>query len=547
MANLHACRTPAELGERLADELLRVEPNLSGALCLAGDRGPKWRVDRQFGTCPWPVGSQVDQAAWPSTCTMLPIRYQPHELGALVVDGELDATQRDLLAAMLAHYGVALVNLTLHAESKQATEHYCASLQALEEGIVLFQEEESEAVLARLLSLSTSMMHAMAGGLYVLRDIGSPDSGLQLAQALGIPEPMLHDFRAPGGAAWPDCLVGQPAQILTRGEDPDGPLAGIDPDRTPPILTNVVLVPLRYHGVDAGLCVLFNATVDTDTAGERLSRVQSLGQLGAALLHRLQLEAVAAHNRAIARELQIAETIQRRLLPTESPATDEYTFAWRSIAAQYIGGDYVDVLHTDDGTIHATVADVSGHGINSALLMSSFRGAYRGDAPWHQPAELARKLNREVAHEVGSTGMFITAALLRIAANTRQVTITSAGHNPVLHYRAASHDIVGVDSHGPPLGFVADATFEQQQLVLGDGDVLLSYTDGVTEATDAELEMFGEERLIALLLRHAQATPHDLVEAIQADLCAFTSRERCDDDVSILVVKAAPTATPTHH
>jgi serine phosphatase RsbU (regulator of sigma subunit) len=540
MANLHACRTPAELGERLAEELLRLQPNLSAALCLASDRGPQWRVERQFGDCPWAAGSEVDRRPWQAACTSLPVRYQNHELGALVVDADLTAAERELLAALLTHYGVALVNLTLHAESKQATEHYCASLQALEEGIVLFQEEESDAVLARLLSLSTSMMHAMAGGLYVLRDIGRPDSGLQLAQALGIPEPMLHDFQGPDGAAWPDCLVGQPAQFLTRGDDPDAPLAGIDPYRTPPILTNVVVVPLRYHGVDAGLCVLFNAAVEADSASERLSRVQSLGQLGAALLHRLQLEAVAAHNRAIARELQIAETIQRRLLPTKSPDTDEYTFAWRSIAAQYIGGDYVDLLHTDDGTIHATVADVSGHGINSALLMSSFRGAYRGDAPWHQPAELARKLNREVAHEVGSTGMFITTALLRIAADTRQVTITSAGHNPVLHYRAASQDIVGIDSHGPPLGFVEDATFEQQQIVLADGDVLLSYTDGVTEATDENLDMFGEERLKALLLRHAAASPHDLVEAIQADLCGFTGRERCDDDVSILVVKAAP-------
>lgn len=545
MAGLHACRTPAELGSRLAEELLHLQPGLSAALCLASDHGPQWRVELQFGDCPWPVGSEVDRQPWQATCTSLPVRYQQHELGALVVGGELTGTERDLLAAMLTHYGVALVNLTLHAESKQATEHYCASLQALEEGIVLFQEEDSEAVLARLLSLSTSMMHAMAGGLYVLREIGRPDSGLQLAQALGIPEPMLHDFRGPGGEAWPDCLVGQPAQILTRAVDPDAPLAGIDPSRTPPILGNVVLVPLRYHGVDAGLCVLFNAAVDAETANDRLSRVQSLGQLGAALLHRLQLEAVAAHNRAIARELQIAETIQRRLLPTKSPATDEYSFAWRSIAAQYIGGDYVDVLHADDGTIHATVADVSGHGINSALLMSSFRGAYRGDAPWHQPAELARKLNREVANEVGSTGMFITTALLRIAAETRQVTITSAGHNPLLHYRAASHEVVGIDSHGPPLGFVEDATFEQQQIELADGDVLLSYTDGITEATDENLDMFGEERLAALLLRHAAATPHDLVEAIQADLCAFTGRERCDDDVSILIVKAAPAAGKT--
>lgn len=537
LAGLHACRTGDELDRELARQLQRLLPAVSMALCVAADAGGAQRVQMSLGQdCPLSQGTLATAAAWALPADQqLPIRYRSHLLGTLLVGTTLDDHDRTVLDAVLSHYGAALVNLTLNAESRQATDHYCASLQALEEGIVLFQEEDPEAVMARLLSLATTMVQATAGALYVLREVGDPKSGLCLEQALGIPDSLLESFHGEPGTRWPEGLLGQPTQLLHR--EATGSLAMLAPECVPVILDNVVLLPLRYHGVEAGLCVLFNSAIDPVGARDHLGRVQSLGQLGAALLHRLRLEALTARNRSIARELQIAETIQKRLLPTKAPATEEYDFAWCSIAAQNIGGDYLDLLTSDLGDIYAVVADAAGHGINSALLMSSFRSTYRAEAPWMEPNELAASLNTEVVHEVGSTGMFITMVTLRIERDTRSLTLTSAGHNPVMLFRMRTGTVELIDSHGPPLGFVPGAEYTTSVTQLESGDVLLLYTDGITEATDLELEMFGEERLLAVLREHAADSAEVVLKAAEMALAEFSCRHCYDDDVSLTVIK----------
>ena len=138
-------------------------------------------------------------------------------------------------------------------------------------------------------------------------------------------------------------------------------------------------------------------------------------QLAAALLHRLSLEARNANGQMIARELEIAATIQKRLLPNQAPPTDEYEFAWNTIAAQNIGGDYLDAFCSDLGDVHAVVADASGHGINSALLMSSFRSNYRGNTAWMEPNDLAASLNRAAASSPCADFTRVAARLIRLS------------------------------------------------------------------------------------------------------------------------------------
>ncbi len=535
LAALHACRSVGELHGKLAAALQGLLGPASYALALAAEPKGRYRVEFAGGTaCPVAPGQVFEASAWPEACD-LEIRFEQHLLGRLFVERGTTAADRRALAALVTHYATALVAHTLHAEARQATEHYCASLQALEEGIVLFQEQDPAAVLARLLSLAMAMVQSTAGILYVLREVGDPRSGLRADQVLGLPEDLVDRFRSMRDGNWPADLVGT-SPVWCRREA-DGSLAGLAPDCLPPMVTNLVAVPLCYHGVDAGLCVLFNVAIDEANSRDLLSRLQSLGQLGAALLHRLELEAISARNRSIARELEIASTIQRRLVPTCAPATARFEFAWCSIAARSIGGDYIDLIGGETGDIHAIVADAAGHGIDSALLMSSFRANYRAEAPWTAPQELLASLNREVVYEVGATGMFITAAALRIEQETRRITLSSAGHNPVLLYRAADGSIERIESHGPPLGFVDGERFDCFRGELAPGDVLVLYTDGITEAVDGALEMFGEERLAALLLTHCRASAQALLEAVQQELAAFTGRTQNEDDVSMTVIR----------
>lgn len=544
LAELHAARSIGELEAAASALLSRVLPAVPAALLLADDTAGSQQVRLVLGDCPLRGRQRARAADWPvPEFQRLPIPFREHALGELWVGSSLCDDVRSEVAELLVHFGTALMNLTLHAESRQATEDYCASLQALEEGIVLFQEQDPAAVIARLLSLACSMVQASAGALYVLREVGNPESGLALEQVMGMPEALLATFRGVDGHAWPDVLLGQPAHVVVREPDgsrlspEDGPMAMLDPECVPEILAGMVVLPMRYHGVQAGICLLFNPLLDTSKPGDFLGRLQSFGTLAAALLHRLSLEAISANSQSIARELAIAETIQKRLLPDHAPPTSEYEFAWSTIAAKNIGGDYLDVMASERGDVCLACADASGHGINSALLMSSFRANYRGRAPTAAPKALAAALNSEVVHEVGPTGMFITAVLARLEHGSKRMTLCSAGHNPTMVYRAATAAIELIDSHGPPLGFVDVATYESEDLVLASGDVLLLYTDGITEAADAELDMFGEQRLQEVLVRNAGEPAAAILAAVRTALARFTGRERYDDDVSMLVVK----------
>lgn len=538
LAELHSFRTQHELDECLSAGIEQLLPGLDFAVCLAaeGDSTLKVAFVGGAGGCPFLPGQRVGYDSWALAPEQrLPITFRDHVLGVLFLGGVPEDNARAVLEQALVHYGTALVNLTLNLESRQATENYCASLQALEEGIVLFQEEDPAAVMARLLSLASGMVQAAAGALFVLNEVGKVESGLRLEQVLGMPESLLGQFRGCDGNVWPDVLLEQPAHLARR--DDAAPMAMLAADCVPPILQSLVVLPLRYHGVQAGLCLLFNPVLEEANARDHLSRLQSFGQLAAALLHRLQLEALTANSQSIARELQIAETIQKRLLPSRSPATDEYEFAWVSIAAKNIGGDYLDLLPSDLGDLYGIVADASGHGINSALLMSSFRANYRSNAPWSEPNEVAARLNDEVCNEVGPTGMFITSAFVRLERETKQLTICSAGHNPLYLLRAGSGAVETIESHGPPLGFVTGVEYGSFATRLESGDVLLLYTDGITEAGNVDGEMFGDERLVSVLMEHGRGDVGTLLEVVRAELARFAGRDRYDDDVTLMLIK----------
>lgn len=533
MAALHECRSQAELDRRFGEELAGLLPSTDLALCrLTGD-GSGAQVKFVVGAA-WQILVGAPARATAAT-TWLPIAYREHEIGTLAIGRELDEEERSATLGALAHYGAAFANQMLNEEARRDADAYCATLQALEQGIVLFQEEDAEVMKARWLHQAMQLVGAAAGVLYVLRQMGDPVSGLVREQVFGLPEVLLEGLHGDGGAAWPDALLGQPTQVAERLTD--GSLARLAPDCVPTMLRNLAVVPLRYHGIEAGLCLLFNPRIDGAITREVAGRLQSFGLLGAALLHRLRLEEETALNRSRDRELQIARTIQQRLLPSHAPATPGFTYAWDVITAQNIGGDYVDVFESRERCVSGIVADASGHGINSALLMSSFRSTYRARAPQLDTDLLAATLNEEVVHEVGPTGMFITAAIYHLDCANRRLHLTSAGHTPGMLYRAATGLVELLDSDGPPLGFLAGVEYTRQQRDLLPGDIVLFYTDGISEAANADLDMYGEDRLAALLRRHAHGTAEQVLAAARTDLAAFTGRDRYDDDVSLTVIR----------
>jgi PAS domain S-box-containing protein len=256
---------------------------------------------------------------------------------------------------------------------------------------------------------------------------------------------------------------------------------------------------------------------------------------------RLRAEAEIRRNRE---SLAAAREIQLRLFPQASPVVPGFELAGRSIAAEAAGGDYFDFLALPGNAVGLVMADVSGHGVGSALLMAEARAYLRllardvGD-----PGLLITAANRALADDLGQE-QYITLFLGRLEPGSRRLVFSNAGHPAAL--------VLGVDGeiratlrrNGPPLGRRPDQPHENgPEVTLRPGELLLIVTDGVDEATDAAAtECFGMERAAEVVRKHASLSAEAIVAAVCQAVREYCAPESPADDVTVLVVKALPAA-----
>ena len=251
---------------------------------------------------------------------------------------------------------------------------------------------------------------------------------------------------------------------------------------------------------------------------------------------RQQLEREVRRSRdRLERELASAGAMQRRILPVALPKGMGATFAAYYRTSLYAGGDYYDVFALPDGQFGVIVADVSGHGAPSAIVMAMIRAAVHAFPGFAcDPAEMIRYLNRHFEF-LWESPMFATALSALVDPRELSVTIACAGHPPPLLLRDGRVSVLGVDATMPILMMeltrVPDVRHPLQK-----GDRLLFYTDGVTERTDTTDDMFELPRLIAALERSTSLAPADQVQAIVADLDAFAGDHEPDDDQTLLLI-----------
>jgi len=235
-------------------------------------------------------------------------------------------------------------------------------------------------------------------------------------------------------------------------------------------------------------------------------------------------------------ELAIARSIQSRLLPAESPTFPRADLAGLSLPAREVGGDYYDVLKLSDHEVGLIVADVSGKGVGAALLMSSFRAALLSqDLRVHGPAVTMQRINGFL-HRSIEPGRFVTAFLCVLDVGRGRISYANAGHNQPLLVRATG-EISMLREGGLVLGMFGDTPYRQVDIDVDPGDLLVLYTDGLTEAVNEEEEFYGEERLIDCLRRHPQVSCRDALRSIMTEVRAFTEGTGLPDDLTVLLAR----------
>ncbi len=245
----------------------------------------------------------------------------------------------------------------------------------------------------------------------------------------------------------------------------------------------------------------------------------------------------SADKQQIASELSVATHIQTSMLPRifpAFPAQKEFDIYAMTNPAKEVGGDFYDFFLVDDDHLAVVVADVSGKGIPAALFMVIAKTLIKDHAQrGTSPDVVFTEVNRLLC-EANDEGMFVTAWLGVLELSTGHLSYVNAGHNPPLLRRAGGgYDYLRTRS-GFVLAGVEETRYRSCSLELAPGDALFLYTDGVTEATDAEKQLYGEERLATALNSHKDYAPKELLSAVRDDVEAFVGQAPQFDDITVL-------------
>jgi sigma-B regulation protein RsbU (phosphoserine phosphatase) len=237
------------------------------------------------------------------------------------------------------------------------------------------------------------------------------------------------------------------------------------------------------------------------------------------------------------RDLEIAREIQRWLLPAVSPVVAGFDLAFATRPANTVSGDYYDAFYRDGGRLLLIVADVAGKSIPAALLMATIQASLRTLAAAPVALEeLVLGLNRYAcANSLGGL-RFTTAFLGELDLASRTMRYICAGHNPPVLRRAVG-ELERLEAGGLPLGVMASARFEQGVITLDSGDLLVVFTDGVTEAENERQEEYGEPRLLEVVRGICPGAASEALKTVMSAVDGFVGRTRQHDDITALVMR----------
>jgi Na+/proline symporter/serine phosphatase RsbU (regulator of sigma subunit) len=237
------------------------------------------------------------------------------------------------------------------------------------------------------------------------------------------------------------------------------------------------------------------------------------------------------------KQLKIAEDIQLDLLPKKMPEISGLDIKGICVPAKQVGGDYFDFI-THENELDIVVADVSGHNIGAALLMASTRTFIQAhNQQMFPPKTTLGTLNSFLYKDLSSSELFITMFYLRYELQKNNLIYANAGHNQPLIYRPARDTFDLLDAEGMILGIVPEIDFEQKEIAVESGDILVMYTDGIVEAQDKHQELFGMERFKGLIRDHHTKSSSEIIDITLEETRMFQGRRHFNDDVTMVVVK----------
>ena len=301
-------------------------------------------------------------------------------------------------------------------------------------------------------------------------------------------------------------------------------------------IRSVLAVPLGVSEKVFGIIYADSPIADGRFTEDHLKVLTTLASVAAIRVENARLAEARLQQERLERELQLAMEIQQRFQPTAPPVVPGYELQGISFPCYEIGGDYYDFIERENGRLVIALGDVSGKGTAAALLMSSLHASVHAQTGSHDTlSETISAVNRYLADNIPAN-RFVTLFYAELDPASGALSFLNAGHNPPLVVHAAG-TVEQLASGGLPLGIKRNAEYREGRTQMQMGDILVIYSDGVTEAASPSGEEFGATRLYEVVSRNIDASAAGVRDRIESALTKFSQGTEAADDITLVIVK----------
>jgi len=297
-----------------------------------------------------------------------------------------------------------------------------------------------------------------------------------------------------------------------------------------------LIIPMQIKGETKGLILLGRRINKKAYTKSDIEYISSIGSLAMISIENARLFEETLEKQKMEKELETARNIQQNLLPKSIQSTDVFDIAAYSETARQVGGDYHDLIKLDYDKLLFAIGDVSGKGVQAALLMANLQAFIK--SIWKQNNQLDQASNflNDLISENTTMGSFITFCWGILNDTDKTLQYVNAGHNPPLLIR--NGEIMKLKKGGMIFGVMETIVpYESETVQLRSGDVLLLFTDGVTEAMNKNDQVYSDEKLESLALSITDKNAGEILNSIRSSVVDYTTGAEQSDDITVLIIK----------
>jgi serine phosphatase RsbU (regulator of sigma subunit) len=305
----------------------------------------------------------------------------------------------------------------------------------------------------------------------------------------------------------------------------------------------LIAVPISIKNDMFGVMVIEEAEKGRRFRSRRIEIINGIAQQAALAIQNDLLQQEMVVRERLETEVQLARQIQQTFIPQLLPIYELWQFAARWRTARQVGGDFYDVIELPDNKLGIFIADVADKGMPAALFMALTRTLLRAAAvEMHSPVDVLRRVNDQLLPDTRQS-MFVTAVYGVLDTVSGKFVFVNAGHNPPFWVKG-NGEIQKLTRTAIALGVVEQPGMQERTILLAEGDMLLLYTDGLTEAFSPSEDLFGDERLADALISLEEHTADEVLMVVEERLNEFIESVPLGDDMTMLAVKRGRAASP---